>query len=385
MQEIVDKAKRSLDANLVSNDSNEFIVAGGHQFKTLWVRDFCYSVQGLLKYGKKQLVHDQLRLILKFMNNEYQLPRGLDVCNPKTRVLWASFMPGIGFPKVWGDYSTKKIIPEYLGEHLTIAYDSNLLFLKSSLDSGFISEVSENQIEKLLSVYKLNPWILQPGYSDWQDSVSRKGPILLTHLLYLEVLLRLKEMGSGVGLRLWKDHAENLAGSIRQKFFVESRMLFRETLDQDQISLDSHILLLTGPQELQRLLKIDPLELYESLKKDSLWKSSPIPGVPVFPDHRSEHVGWTVKVVGLRHYHDGFVWGWLSAEAYRLAKTFHDHLEADRIATLFAKANQDFSFLSEIYSYESQNSNSLRPYQSVLYRSERPFTWTSAKWLEALL
>jgi hypothetical protein len=381
MDEILEKAKQTVLANVVKNTSLgktcRYVVAGGHQFKTLWVRDFCYSVPGLLMMGEKQLVLDQLRLIYQFKNQKHQLPRGLDVLNPKMRVLWKTFLPGLRFPESRGSYEKHAIVPEYFGEHGTVAYDSNLLFLRSALESDFISELSQAQIQDLLSVYSFSPWITQPAFSDWQDSVRRTGPILLTQLLYLEVMLGLQARG----LAHKNLDFDFLAENLKSAFQISGQPLFRETLESDQISIDSHALLLTGSRALQQLLGLDTNQIYRALKSSLLWTASPIPGVPVHPLHPTDHVAWTVKLVGLRHYHDHFVWGWLAAEAYKITAVMKDNAEAQRILAEFVKANHNQQWLSEIYSFDK---TSLKPFQGAFYQTERPFTWTSAKWIEAL-
>ena len=385
---LLEKAKNTVLANHIDNH----FVAGAHQFKTIWVRDFCYSVPGLVKMGLREKVWDELRIILSFMNESGQLPRGMDVVNPKLRVLWASLFGWLNLSPPFGQYRGQAVFPEYLGEHRTVAFDSNLLFLKASFESGFIENLTHQQIHKLLAVYIFNPWIEQPGFSDWQDSVRRNGPLLLTHLLYMEVVLMLQKAGFAQDMT----RLETLAHQVIKNFEIQGKAgdkvtlqgLFRETLDSDQISLDSHVLLLTGSEELRHLLNLDRESIYERLKASALWRMAPIPGVPVSPEHPIQNVAWTVKLVGLRHYHDGFVWGWLSAEAFKIAQRMNDPKEAQRIQEVFTKANEGFDFLSEIYCFagpgETHFADSLRPYKGLRYESERPFTWTSAKWVEAL-
>lgn len=86
-------------------------------------------------------------------------------------------------------------------------------------------------------------------------------------------------------------------------------------------------------------------------------------------------------MVGLRHYHDGFYWGWLIADCHRIAKLMGDTEEAERIANKFAESIYSDAFMAEIYEV---NRGLLRPVSRRFYQSESPFTWTSAKWLEAL-
>jgi hypothetical protein len=154
--------------------------------------------------------------------------------------------------------------------------------------------------------------------------------------------------------------------------------LFREQKEGEQVSLDSHCFILCRPQLLPM---IDGKKTYEALKASPLWCDALIPGIPVSPLHPDNTVSWTTKIVGLRHYHDLLHWGWLVAEAAKTAKLQSDEMEYQRIVNEFSKAISKNEFVAEIYSTKE---GELTPFQSLLYRSESPFTWSAAKWLEAI-
>ena len=368
---LLEKAEATLKANLVLTESGSMLAAGGNQFKSLWVRDFCHSVPGLLAAGHNEVVRNQLETIFKFRNEEEVLPRGLDVVDPKLRVFLNLIIRG-GFK--WMGYEDKKLKPEYLGEHKTPAYDSNLLFILAAEAYEAVSgaeklNFSKEQLKALLRPYKFGEdgCLYQPAYSDWQDSTKREGPVLLTHLLFQKAA-RFLEL----------DSAEQTAQLIQRKFYDAKRGLFRERLDSEQISLDSHFFILKN-----RLLPEGQLAmLYRNLKLHPIWTLGPVPGVPVFPAYPSTEISWSVRVVGLRHYHDSFIWGWLAAEAYECAKLQGDEFESEWILNCFFQSVRRDTFLAEIYS--QLNKTALKPVRTLLYRSESPFSWTAAKWIEAL-
>lgn len=360
------RAIATIEANLVQTRDGVFLVAGGHQFKTLWVRDFCFSVPGLLAAGYSDLVNRQLALILRFRGPSGFLPRGLDVTNPKLRVV-ANL---IGRSSWVSDYKNAPLMPEYLGEHGTPAFDSNLLFVLAALKVNETSRqeiYSHQELLALLSIYQTADGLLhQSAFSDWQDSVRRSGALLFTQLMYLACLLALKE----------DNQADQLRAAIRKNFFRSGR--FFEQSQGERISLESQAFLLTN----QALFpELDHPKYFQALKSHPIWSTDIIPGRPVFPPHPSSEVSWTTKAVGLRHYHDGFVWGWLSAEACRCARLMRDINEADRISSLFNGLTGNEKFISEIYT----SKKSLTPAKTWIYKSESPFTWSAAKWLEALL
>ena len=84
-------AKQSLEANTVQTASGPITVAGSHQFKTFWVRDFCFAVPGLLALGHHEQVRKQLAIALDHQRADGLIARGFDVINPKLRVVAESF------------------------------------------------------------------------------------------------------------------------------------------------------------------------------------------------------------------------------------------------------------------------------------------------------
>jgi hypothetical protein len=366
---LVAKCLRTIEANLVETEAGILLAAGAAQYKTLWVRDFCYSVPGLLKAGYAELVERQLLLIYQHKGADGRLPRGLDVVNPKLRVVWNVLLsrspPGSA-------YERRALKAEHLGEHGTPAFDSNLLFVRAlfalAAHQGKPPALPSGEIAQLLAVYQQgeDSLLRQPAFSDWQDSVRREGPLLLSHLLLLDCQLAL---GDENGAKLSRD-------AVIRNFYDGG--LFREMPGSRQVSLDSHLLLLN-----RRLFPgLEPAETYRRLKEHPVWRTDLIPGRPVFPLHPEGSISWTTRFVGLRHYHDGFVWGWLAADAYQCSLRQGDGGEAQRILAAFRAAAQKDPYLGEIYEGSEQG---LKQVSRRFYRSEMPFTWTAAKWLEALL
>lgn len=362
----------TVEANLVSTESGLLLAAGGSHFRSLWVRDFCHSVPGLLKAGHSAVVRDQLEVLFKFCGADRVLPRGLDVVDPKLRVLWNLFLPK---NPEWMRYEGKKLKPEYLGEHKTPAYDSNLLFIlaveafEKKLGSNQLS-FSKDQLRELLACYRFNAdgCLDQPAFSDWQDSAQRKGPVLLTHLLYWK---------AAVFLGFHKP-AYDVQKLIHEKFYDSKAGLFRERPGSDQIALDSHFFMIK-----HQFLDQDALKaLYGNLKRHPLWTLGPVPGVPVFPKHPYGEISWSTRLMGLGRYHDAYIWGWLTAEAYQCAVICGDEFESEWILDCFFYSNKRKKFLAEIYS--SAGKTHIVPAKTFAYRSESPFSWTAAKWLEAL-
>ena len=87
-------AQNSLKANIISTSEGPMLAAGHSHFRTLWTRDFCFSVPGLLLIGERDLARRQLELIWKHQRKDGLLPRGIDVMAPQLRVIMSLLKRG---------------------------------------------------------------------------------------------------------------------------------------------------------------------------------------------------------------------------------------------------------------------------------------------------
>lgn len=379
-------ASNTLALNTLNLDTgNQVIYAGGNQFRTLWVRDFCYSVDGLISNQQLSLVKFQLDLIFSFISKDGFLPRGLDFISPKWRVVQNTVLKWL--PIFKNQYPTSEvefknvIKAEYLGEHGTPAIDSNALFILAycsyvqATNDWFIPDQKIQSLLDYYSQYLKDDLYDQPPYSDWQDSVLRKGPQALLQLQVLaakKTLLKLKHSSEAHFKSNASEH------KILDTFFDPTSYLFYQDKHHTRFSLDCYGFIFRYNLFNET---IDLKQLYTTLKMSPLWQTPGGPGIPVFPPYTESEVSWTTKAVGLRHYHDGFHWGWLIAEAAAIAKINNDPEEYLRILDGYSASLTTKKNLGEIYLAKE---NQFAEYSGLLYRSENPFTWTAAKWLATL-
>lgn len=376
------KALETLESNILKFGSQRFITAGRNQFRTLWVRDFCYSVPGLLSAGYTDVVKNQLQLISGYRHQNGFLPRGLDVMAPQLRVVLNLIKKDLSFYQYPDSFEKfqMRLKPEYFGEHKTVAFDSNVLFCLAAfqyMEKTHDFFVSEQEFIHLLKVYlsfKNDELFCQPAYSDWQDSASRAEPMLLFHLQLLSVLKRLKRQ---LNLVLADFSIDALEAVILKKYYYPKNHFFYQDLAHRRISLENYGFIFT---ESLFTGSLNHRELYFALKESSLWNQNFIPGRPVFPAYTKEEVSWTTRLVGLGGYHHQFHWGWLIAEAYKISCLLKDTEEAKKIKEFYFNQIKTDPFLAEIYLCKEEK---LEMYSEFLYQSEAPFTWTAAKWLEA--
>ncbi|MEK7355543.1 MAG: hypothetical protein AAB250_03795, partial [Bdellovibrionota bacterium] len=121
-------AQSSLEANIVSTPEGSYLAAGAHQFRGFWTRDFCFAARGLLSIGRDDVVRHQLTHLIRTRRSSDNVVARLLDCYPSMRRVVAHTIlrnvlpsPIKRFPFV------RPLIAEHLGEHKTIAIDSNAL------------------------------------------------------------------------------------------------------------------------------------------------------------------------------------------------------------------------------------------------------------------
>lgn len=385
-ENLLAKAIHTINLNTHTTENGlEYVFAGGNQFRTMWTRDFCYSVSGLLKIKKYSLVKNQLKTIFEFRSPDGILPRGIDRVSPKLRVVLntmvpKSIRPNLNYAKNDALFQSQ-IRAEYLGEHNTIAIDSNALYMLAFFSYANETNdyfLNEAQIESLFEVYSKRlkeGLVYQPDFSDWQDSVKRNGAWLL---LQIQILVALVQFKKWTGREVPGFSIAKYQDDILKAFFDFEKYVFYQSAQYQTLALDYYGFIFKHKVFQD---KIDFNRLYANLKKHSLWAQHVVPGIPVSQAYAASQISWTNKMVGLSGYHDHYYWGWLVAESAHIAKINGDSVEHNRILNLYYQSTEAIDSLSEIYLNKEAR---LIEFSNFFYKSESPFTWTASKWCEAL-
>lgn len=371
-------AQASLQKNIVNTEQGQYVRAGAHQFGSLWTRDFCFAVPGLVAIGERRAAENHLLHLVRVCHPESRLiPRILESGSSAMRVVFHSglrFLPLKYFLKP----IRSPLHPEYLGEHGTRSMDSNLLvfIMCGTLAESWSPESKDEMLQGLKPVFEFireqtqsfKKVISQKAYEDWQDSAARQGEISYTNALTLIALKMALKLGLAVEAefvhfkKLFHDH-----------FYSETVKLFATTEEKNSFCLETQLLLIDFA------VVDDATVIWQSLKKSELWNKALIPGVPHVPQYEKNEISWTCKLAGLSRYHDGFIWAWLSAYSAKIAFKVQDYDSGVQILNHLEEWAVRDKDLGEIY-----NMHSGKLHESLLFRSERPFSWAAGKTLEAL-
>lgn len=179
-------ASDSLKANIMTLPSGKYVSAGQNQFLTLWTRDFCHAVRGLVAIGEEDVAKNHLSYLLKSLRPDGLVPRVVDNRLVQFRVAYQSFRKLVPFlPKLAFKEPLKA---QYVDEHGSHAIDSNLLVLLAALmvkktPGGDVWwKEHEEELKKVFRWYDdqfRDGLIYQTAFADWQDSVKREGHTFL--------------------------------------------------------------------------------------------------------------------------------------------------------------------------------------------------------------
>lgn len=376
-------AQKTLENNIVITKQGPFLRAGNRQYSSLWSRDFLYAVPGLLKIQRQDVVVNHILHLVNSSNEDGLIPRILAHRSSAVQVVQWTLFKGFsnlihpsGETKDWRRYGALK--PEIYGEHGTRSLDSGLLLLIRYLENRDLFSEHTDKFQKIFKYYlhqtsDATHLLKQDLYEDWQDSVKRSGEISFCNLLFLIVLKKLT-----VAKLDWAKNTDIFEKRFFETFWQDSFIFIDHR--KKQISLETQLHFLETAHWLNQQGDKSWLEKasanWLSVRNSQLWKIGP--GIPVDPVYEKSEASFFASFVGLRHYHDGFLWTWLMAEAARISALYGDTEESQRILMQLEKACAALGKVPEILDKD------LRPSETIFFKSELCFSWGAGKCLEAL-
>jgi glycogen debranching enzyme len=386
-----DIARQGLDQNTVEHDGKRYITAGAYQYRSIWTRDFSYSVPGFLADQRRDEVRHQLELILSFAKPDGLLPKGIDTMNLESRIIRFTFRKIFHIPKHSLPFKkTGKMVATYTDSLGSQASDSALLIILAVIQYDKQAAAGLDPAPSLLATHqtqllqlfhyakrmiKVEDGLLhQKAFSDWQDSVKREGASFLNNLLYLEVL---KTMQGHEAFAIENKEIVTFQDQLERHFWDQTGGVFRSMQHGPHVSLEGNLFaidwgLVTGEKA---------KELYANLKKHYLWVGKTgYPGFPTYPKYPRQDKGIHVKLVHLEGYHEDIYWSWLMAMSAKIAYKMGDWEEGERISAKIQELAIRDQTINEVYRHDDQ----FRPFKTWAFEGEGPFTWGCSKILEML-
>lgn len=376
----LDIASASLRKNILTLPSGKYVTAGQNQFLTLWTRDFCHAVRGLLAIGEDEAAKNHLGYLLKCLRpSDGLVPRVVDNHIVQLRVAWQSgrklmpFLPKLSFKE--------PLRPQYTDEHGSHAVDSNLLLILACLEvhekegGGEFWKQNEKELHRVWDWYQGrfdNGLILQTPFADWQDSASRKGKTFLTNLYYFLAATRLKKLGWKIEMNL-----DEYKQKIITNFFDEKSGVFFSLEGYPQVSVEGNLFALESSEFLNSEQKKD---LWLALKKHPVLALDGVIGRCGHPDWPVSDQAFHFKLANLTRYHGELTWSWLMGLGLKVAIVMDDQEMIQKQFTHVKRLLERDGQVVEVYDPKKD----FLPWGSWLIQAERPFAWGSGYLVEAL-
>lgn len=365
-------AENSLRANIMTLFSGKYVTAGQNQFLTLWTRDFCHAVRGLVAIGESDVAKNHLSYLLKNLREDGLVPRVVDNRVVQFRVAWQSFrklcpvLPKLSFKE--------PLIPQYTDEHGSNAFDSNVLLILAVLllDDEFFN-AHEGELKKVWNWYDdkfQDGLILQTPFADWQDTTKREGNTFLLNLFYYLAAERLQKKNWKIKINL-----PEFKSKIKTVFLKDG--LYISQVGYPQVSIEGNLFSL----EAEEFLSIDEKKhLWEKLKAHPIISLDQAIGRCSYPDWPESDLAWHIKFANLKRYHGSLSWSWLMGLGLKVCTLMKDEeMTKKQIAHIEKVLSRD----GEVYEVYDPEKNFM-PWGSWLIKSEHPFAWGSGYLVEAL-
>lgn len=365
MKELKEIALRSLRQNIITLPSGTYLVAGQNQFQTLWTRDFCHSVRGLIKAGEYDTAESHLTLLLHSLREDGLVPRVLDNVPVQLRVAFEAgrkllpVLPKIPFKE--------PLRPQYTDEHGSCAYDSNVLLVLACLEMPpAFFKLHEKKIMKAWQWYDEkfeDGLIYQKPFSDWQDTTRREGYTFLLNLFYYEAAVKLK-MPTDI-----------LKEKIKSTFWDGS--LFLSLHHSDVVSVEGNLFALLS----ETFLTPDgKKKIWEDLKQHPLLTIDGAIGRCSYPDWPAKDLAIHIRLANLKLYHGSMTWSWIMGLGLLTAKKMGDEEYYQKQLAHIKRIILPSGEVGEIY----DPSTNFQLWKSWLFEAERPFAWGAAYIVDAL-
>lgn len=391
--------------------SEKGIFAGLKHFNQYWVRDSMFSSLGALAINDENIVERNLTLFHNTITDFGSLPLRIGdknfsgkyvllfikrLLNNFTKKLFSkkffSLKTKFKFEKVFYDDKNKSKI-----------VDSNSLFILLNIIYNFYMKekynkyyLDEKKIKNLELAFKYQKeeltkfgLIYQTEYSDWADSIAKKGYGIFANALYyasaksFEYLFSQKKYYDKNKKEYYSTLAKEIKELINSNLYDKERKYYydfvNEQYKEDNFNVEGNFLTIL-------------FDIADEKQKENIFLhiiNEPIilkeTGINVYPFYDSSIIDFRLKVIGMKKYHNGFRWLWISGLKLYINKnknkneTLKNYIEKEILNSiyklLFIDNNEEY--ISEVY-YKN------KPFKNIFYESESPFAWSSGMLLFGL-
>jgi len=364
---------------LKNGQYREILHAGYRNFRESWARDFGFAAYGLLALERYDIVRQTLDAFFWYQTANGQLPVKLHSMDFVTRyfhsflereqstegVLRAKYLSAHGAPSL--DGQAMLVISAVTYAQKT----NNVEFLKTYWDS-LVSAM------RWLEGHKLHPddnLLYQQSFADWADSVSRRGHVHYTNVVYWRALSEMVVAADMLDMKaqadLYRQKAVLAVAEIHQRFWSDDRGYFVTSAQLHQLSSDGNLLAiawgLATPEQTRCILHA----------MDEAGMSAPVPTRVTATPYPSELISIENTLGGMANYHTSAAWLWLGAWHVVAMIKCGDLTKAQELLSRMSTVIDRDKQIHEVYGV-----NGL-PMSSWWYKPETPLIWNAGMFIYA--
>lgn len=346
--------------------------AGYRNFRESWARDFGFATYGLLSLGQFEVVKDTLEAFLWFQKQNGQLPVKLYSINVLTRFFHSLFEREQPFELILKPkYKSAHGAPSLDGQAMLLIAAQN--YVHESGDTTFLQDHWEQFKSAItwLTSHQKNAHVLlhQGGYTDWADSVNRRGYVLYTNVVYWQALIAMelaaKQLDRQEQAKGYRIEAESLLKAINDRLWRSESGYFATSDQLDQFSSAGNLLAiawgLTTPEQTISILKF----------MEAARLAEPVPTRVAYPSYPRSLIAIENLLGGMGIYHTESSWLWIGAwHVIAWVKT-GDMDKAQELMGRIVDVIVRDKKINEVYRPDGQ------PLNSFWYKSESPLIWNA--------
>lgn len=353
-----------------SNQMATVLCAGFRNFREPWARDFGFASFGLLAEGRLDVVRDGVRLFFHYQKTTGQLPLKLH-----STVLLERYLHSL-FARV--QPSDASLVPRFITAHGTRSLDSTLLLIIAWGEYIVASGDDEMGVDLHAKALLALQWverfrsrlglIHQGPFSDWSDSIARRGAVLYTNVLWWKAVLCLETVEARLPLKLsaYSESSTEIKERIVEHFYSQKLGYLKATPDSAMFVSAGNFLAvawgLTNASQSQAILDY----------ADSKALALPVPSRVTDREYPFYLVGPEMWLAGISNYHTSCSWMWIGAW-HALANFAQGRRERaqELLDSMLATVARD----GTVYEVHAPDGG---PLATRLYRSEDPLSWNAA-------
>ncbi|CAN0377056.1 unnamed protein product, partial [Phaeothamnion confervicola] len=268
--------------------------------------------------------------------------------------------------------------PKYITGHRTISLDGNGLlviaaahyYLKTE-DRKFLDQVDSGLTRALdwMGTFARADGLLHQGpFTDWADTVARRGVVLYTNVVYWRALDLVATLRSSADLR---ERAERVRQAILDVLWIPQDGYFATCPNMPILNSDGNSLAvawgMVEGEQAQRILDA----------MDARGMAGPVPTRCTDRPYPRGLVGFENYLAGIPNYHMSAAWMWLGSwHAVALLQAGRRERALELLHAMDHHVVQD-GIVYEVYGTDGH------PLSTVWYGSEAPLTWNAAMLLYA--